>query len=258
MSDWAIETDRLTRDFGAFRAVSEVDLRVPRGCFYGFLGPNGAGKSTMIKMLTGLLRPTAGGARILGRDLHSELIEIKRRIGVVPEGLCLFERLTAREYLMFVGRIHRLDSAVIAHRSAELLEMMELEAQAGALISGYSTGMRKKLGVAAALIHNPELYFLDEPFEGIDAIISRQIRDVLQTVVDRGATVFLTSHILEIVGRLCSHVGIIDQGCLLAQGAVDELQTDGDQRTIEQIFLHVVGADESNPGQLSWLGEQAP
>ena len=253
-ADWAIQTDGLVRDFGSFRAVAGVDLRVPRGCFYGFLGPNGAGKSTTIKMLTGLLRPTAGGAKVLGLDLERDLLAIKRRIGVVPEGLALFERLTAREYLMFVGRMHGLDRETILHRSAELIDLMDLEGAAGSLVAGYSTGMRKKLAVAATLLHAPDVYFLDEPFEGIDAIVSRQIRDALQLVVARGATVFLTSHILEIVDRLCTHVGIIDRGRLIADGPVEDYRKDGQHRTVEEIFLELVGADERKAESLTWLG----
>ena len=248
-----IEVRGLRKQYGHVVAVEDVSFSVGAGELVGLIGHNGAGKSTTIKMLTGLIRPTSGTGLILGHDIWSDMLPIKRRIGVVTEGLSLFEHLTAREYLMFVGRIHRLDRQVITDRSAELIGMMELEEHAGKLVIQYSAGMRKKLAVSAALIHDPDIYFLDEPFEGIDAIVSRQIRDVLQAVVAKGATVFLTSHILEIVERLCTHVGIIDRGCLVAQGAVDDWQHAGSQRTIEEIFLSVVGADESRADQLSWL-----
>jgi len=254
MTAWAIETRGLTRDFGKFRAVDGIDLRVPPGCFFGFLGPNGAGKSTTIKMLTGLLHPTAGDAFILGTDIAADPVAAKQHCGVVPEGLNLFDRLTADEYLTFVGRAHGLDRDTVRKRSAELLELMDLTEVGGSLIGDYSTGMRKKTAMAAALIHNPPVYFLDEPFEGIDAIVSKQIRDALQNVVKHGATIFLTSHVLEIVDRLCTHVGIIHKGKIVAQGAVNELSRGGHEQSVEDIFLSVVGGSDADARELSWLG----
>jgi len=248
----AIETVGLTRRFGDLRAVDGIDLQIERGTFYGFLGPNGAGKSTTIKMLTGLLAPTSGSMRLLGEDLSDPERgrEVKRRIGVVPENLSLFENLTAREYLTFIGRMYLMPPATIRERTAELLVMMGLEGEEKKLALEYSHGMRKKLALAAALLPNPELLFLDEPFEGVDAVASRVLRDTLKRCVERGATVFLTSHVLEIVEKLCSHVGIIAQGKVVHQGAMAELRQNG---SLEERFLQVVGAGLFEPQKLSWL-----
>src|SRR5580704_13403428 len=196
--NWAIETQGLTRTFGAMRAVDGLDLRVERGKFYGFLGPNGAGKSTTIKMLTGLLAPSGGSMCILGENLADpkRALEVKRRIGVVPENLALFDNLTAREYLTFVGRMYLLPRETVRARAGELLQMMGLADEEKKLSVEFSHGMKKKLALAAALIPNPDLLFLDEPFEGVDAVASRTLRDTLKQFVKRGATVFLTSHVL--------------------------------------------------------------
>lgn len=248
----AIETRLLTRFFGSQCAVNQIDIQVARGTFYGFLGPNGAGKSTTIKMLTGLLEPSGGDIRILGFDprQRGESLEIRRRIGVVPEGLALFENLTAKEYLTFVGRMFHLDRETIRHRSGELLNLLGLEREEKKLTLEYSHGMQKKLALAAALLPNPDLLFLDEPFEGVDAVTSRVIRDMLADFVRRGSTVFLTSHVLEIVERLCTHVGIIAQGTLVEQTSLDDLRRD---KTLEQRFLEKVGSPESGLQRLSWL-----
>jgi ABC-2 type transport system ATP-binding protein len=250
----AVETKSLTRDFGSVRAVDGVDLAVPAGSLYGFLGPNGAGKSTTIKCLTGLLRPTAGSMRILGIDPLADPIAVKRRIGVVPEDLALFDRLTAAETLSFVARVHGLDAATTASRSGELLEMMDLAAAGGRLVIDFSHGMRKKLSLAAALIAAPRLLFLDEPFEGIDAVASKQIRELLVSFVSRGGTIFLTSHILEIVERLSTHIGIIAKGRLVAQGSIDELrQSSAAGRSLEELFIAAVGADAKPQASLDWI-----
>jgi ABC-2 type transport system ATP-binding protein len=248
----AIETAGLTRRFDSLCAVDAIDLRVERGTFYGFLGPNGAGKSTTIKMLTGLLAPSAGTMRILGEDVSQpdRALEVKRRVGVVPENLSLFENLTAREYLTFIGRMYLLPRDVIKTRTEELLVMMGLQNEERKLSLEYSHGMRKKLSLAAALLPNPDLLFLDEPFEGIDAVSSRVLRDTLKRVVERGATVFLTSHILEIVEKLCTHVGIVAKGKLVHQESMANLQLHG---SLEERFLAAVGADQVEQQKLSWL-----
>src|SRR5229473_4276156 len=186
----AIETHDLLRVFGQKAAVNHLNLTVQRGEFYGFLGPNGAGKSTTIKMLTGLLRPTAGKVNILGYDLASSSVEIKRRIGVVPEGLALFERLTGAQLLNFVGRMNGLDREVAAERTAELLEFMDLKDSANKLVADYSHGMKKKTALAAAVIHGPAVLFLDEPFEGVDAIAATTLKRLLQRFISHGGTVF--------------------------------------------------------------------
>jgi len=279
----AVETFDLVRRFQDFVAVDNLNLTVRRGSFFGFLGPNGAGKSTTIKMLTGLLAPTSGKIRVLGRDLSAEPLEVKRRIGVVPEDLNLFERLTGAEMLAFTGRMYGLQKAEIAGRAPELLDLMELLSEPKKLIVEYSHGMKKKLALACALIHRPEILFLDEPFEGIDAIASRTLKDLLSRLTARGLTVFLTSHVLEIVERLCSDIAIISQGKLLAAGSLDELrkgiQLEGDSQpagrgqpglvgqqegligehagpiSLEEYFIHIVGGERSAGEEevLQWL-----
>ncbi len=248
----AIETNGLTRCFGDLRAVDGIDLRVEAGKFYGFLGPNGAGKSTTIKMLTGLLIPTSGTMCILGEEVKDpdKAREIKRRVGVVPEVLALFDNLTAREYLTFIGRMYKMPIATVRERCRELLTMMNLDSEEKKLTLEYSHGMKKKLTLAAALIPNPDLLFLDEPFEGVDAVASRVLRDTLKRCVQRGATVFLTSHVLEIVERLCTDVGIIVEGKLVHQGTMDEIRAGG---SLEERFLEAVGSDHIDHQKLSWL-----
>lgn len=253
----AIETHGLTRYFDKACAVDHVNLRVDRGTFYGFLGPNGAGKSTTIKMLTGLLAPSAGEMTVLGHDMRlpASALQVKRRIGVVPEGLALFENLTAREYLTFIGRMHLMPRDTIRSRSDDLLEMLQLSGEIKKLTIEYSHGMKKKLALAAALLPNPDLLFLDEPFEGVDAVTSRVIKDLLHNFVSRGSTVFLTSHVLDIVERLCTHVGIIAHGKLVEQTSLDELRQGS---SLEQRFLEKVGADAAATQPLGWLEAAAP
>ena len=241
MTELAVETVGLCRRFGELNAVDNVNLRVDAGQFFGFLGPNGAGKSTTIKMLTGLLEPTAGRIRILGLDLQSNPVEVKSQIGVVPEGLALFDRLTGPEYLIFAGRMYGLDRVTAAERAQELLDFMGLADRAKTLIVDYSHGMKKKLAMAAAVIHGPKVLFLDEPFEGVDAIAAGTLKAMLNRMIARGATIFLTSHVLEIVERLCSHVAIIHRGGLVAQGSIEELRSgvaarhdDGQKLSLEQ------------------------
>jgi ABC-2 type transport system ATP-binding protein len=225
---------------------------VQPGTFYGFLGPNGAGKSTTIKMLTGLLSPSAGSVAVLGFDMldPSQSLLAKRQIGVIPENLALFDNLTAIEYLIFIGRIHGLSRETIRLRSAEMLELLSLEKETTKLVLEYSHGMRKKLSLAAALLSNPKLLFLDEPFEGVDAVASLTIRDLLSNFVSRGSTVFLTSHVLEIVERLCTHVGIIMNGKLIEQCEMRDIQAIG---SLEQRFLQATGADKLQTPRLNWL-----
>jgi ABC-2 type transport system ATP-binding protein len=249
---FVIQTDQLCRAFGGKLAVDHLNLTVEPGTFYGFLGPNGAGKSTTIKMLTGLLAPTRGAIRVLGHDMldHRASIEVKRQIGVIPENLALFDNLTATDYLTFVGRIHGLERAAIRQRSAELLELLSLDRETKKLAIEYSHGMRKKLSLAAALLANPKLLFLDEPFEGVDAVASLVIRDMLTQFTARGATVFLTSHVLEIVQRLCTHVGIIVKGQLVLQQSMDQLLQ---SRSLEESFLQVAGGENAAVTKLDWL-----
>jgi ABC-2 type transport system ATP-binding protein len=248
----AIETRGLTRRFGDFTAVDNIDLRVENGTFYGFLGPNGAGKSTTIKMLTGLLAPSEGEVLVLGRDMldPKQSLDAKRHVGVIAEDLSLFDNLTAREYLTFVGRMHLLPRETIRQRSEELLNLLGLADEEKKLTLEYSHGMKKKLALAAALLPNPDLLFLDEPFEGVDAITSRIIRDLLAGYVARGSTVFLTSHVLEIVEKLCTHVGIIVKGALVEQASIEKIRQ-GD--TLENRFIQLAGADAIEAPTISWL-----
>jgi ABC-2 type transport system ATP-binding protein len=252
----AIETKQLTRFFGDACAVNAIDLQVERGTFYGFLGPNGAGKSTTIKMLTGLLAPTRGAIRVLDRDVLDprQALEVKRQVGVIPEDLALFDNLTAREYLTFVGRMYLLPRDTIRSRIGELLPLLGLANEEKKLALEYSHGMKKKLALAAALLPNPDLLFLDEPFEGVDAVTSRTIRDLLAGFVARGSTVFLTSHVLEIVEKLCTHVGIIVKGALVEQAPLDTIRQGG---TLEDLFLQRAGADAQATPRLDWLEEKA-
>jgi ABC-2 type transport system ATP-binding protein len=271
----AIETQGLTRRFGELVAVQDVNLSVAPGQFFGFLGPNGAGKSTTIKMLTGLLSASSGRIKILGLDLAQNPVDVKRQIGVVPEGMALFGRLTGAEYLNFVGRMYGLDRETAGKRTAELLDFMQLADQPKTLVTDYSHGMQKKLAMAGAVIHGPRVLFLDEPFEGVDAIASGTLKAMLQRMIARGATIFLTSHVLEIVERLCSHLAIIHRGRLVAQGSLEELRAGveaqaaaalagssseaavpapGEKLTLEEIFLRIVGGTRHADQELSWLG----
>jgi ABC-2 type transport system ATP-binding protein len=251
----AIETHRLSRFFDGFCAVDAIDLRVERGTFYGFLGPNGAGKSTTIKMLTGLLAPSEGQISVLGKNMLDprEALEAKSRMGVIPEDLALFDNLTAREHLTFIGRIHLLPRDTIRTRIGDLLNVLGLEDVEKKLTLEFSHGMKKKLALAAALLPNPDLLFLDEPFEGIDAVTSRTIRDLLHNYVARGSTVFLTSHILEIVEKLCSDVGIIVKGALVDQASLTAIRQTG---SLEDRFLEKAGAQTEAAAKLGWLEEE--
>src|SRR5215510_4941403 len=211
-------------------------------------------------MLTGLLRPTSGQIRILNQDLAANSVAVKSRIGVVPEGLALFERLTGAQLLNFVGRMYGLPREVAAERTAELLEFMDLKDSADTLVADYSHGMKKKTALAAAVIHGPEILFLDEPFEGVDAIAATTLKRLLQRFIVHGGTVFLTSHVLEVVERLCSHIGIIQTGRLVASGSLEELRSgvkiaghDHSPLTLEEIFLQVVGGARQDAEVLSWL-----
>jgi ABC-2 type transport system ATP-binding protein len=250
----AIVTHGLRKAFGEFVAVNGIDLVVPRGSFYGFLGPNGAGKSTTIKCLTGLLRPTGGTFKLLGMDPLSDPVIVKKQVGVVPEDLALFDRLTGAETLSFVGQVHGLDRVESRERSMELLTLMDLIGSANDLVADYSHGMRKKIALSAALLPAPRLLFLDEPFEGIDAIASRQIKDLLTAFVKGGGTIFLTTHILEIVERLCDYIGIIQKGRLVAQGSMTELRAGGvSGQSLEERFMDIVGVSPSALPGLDWL-----
>jgi ABC-2 type transport system ATP-binding protein len=254
MAPLALETTGLRKTFGDLVAVDGIDLAVPTGSFYGFLGPNGAGKSTTIKCLTGLMMPTSGAFKILDIDPRVDPVAVKRRIGVVPEDLALFDRLSGTETLSFVGQVHGLDPAQVRSRADELLTLMDLTKAAGDMVADYSHGMRKKLALSAALLPAPRLLFLDEPFEGIDAVASRQIRQLLLQYVKGGGTIFLTSHILEIVERLCDYIGVIQKGRLVAQGSVADLRAGaGGTKSLEEMFLDLVDTERAAMPAMHWL-----
>jgi ABC-2 type transport system ATP-binding protein len=253
----AIQTHALTRRYGDLTAVDRLDLTVPRGVIFGFLGPNGAGKSTTINMLTSLLPPTAGTATVAGFDIIEDPLEVKRRIGTVPEELSLYERLTAGEHVELVGRLHGLDHAEIERRIPPLLDLLELEDSADKMILDYSHGMRKKTVLACALIHAPEILFLDEPFEGIDPISTKAIKEVLRDMVgQRGTTVFFSTHVMELAERFCDRVGIINKGQLAGVGSIAELRRRAglpDDAPLEDVFIRTVGAEVEDEGLLGWL-----
>jgi ABC-2 type transport system ATP-binding protein len=252
----AVVVQDLVRVFDKKVAVNHLNLRVERGEFFGFLGPNGAGKSTTIKMMVGLLRPTAGSVWVGGVDVWKNPLQARALMGVLPEYLNIYERLSGREFLKFAGHMYGVPEADIRHRSEELLKVLTLADDADKLIVDYSVGMRKKIALAAALIHRPQVLFLDEPFEGIDPVSSRVIRDILQDATRHGTTIFFSSHIMEVVERLCTRVGIINQGMLVAEGTLQELRErakgEGKDATLEDIFLNVIGAGTENHN-LSWL-----
>jgi ABC-2 type transport system ATP-binding protein len=249
MSSPAILVHDLKKFYGTKAAVDGVDLEVPRGSFFGFLGPNGAGKSTTIRMLTGLIPADGGSIEILGLALPQNELEIKRHIGLVPDESLLFDRLTGAEYLEFVGRMYGLERATAIARSRDLMDLFQLQNDRK-IIGEYSKGMRKRVAMAASLIHHPELFLMDEPFEGVDAVGARLMKDILNSQVQRGATIFLTTHVLEVVERLCDRVAIIDRGKIVRSGTLDELRAGGE--SLEDAFVRVVGAEQLTGG-LDWL-----
>ena len=250
----AIVVRGLTKVFRDKKAVDGLTFSVARGRFFGFLGPNGAGKSTTIKMLTGLLRPNAGEVMIEGRPLDTDLLGIKRIIGVLPEELPLYERLTGEEYLHFAGRMYGLGREETRGRTDELLQFLSLNEERSKLIVDYSQGMRKKVALAAALIHSPRVLFLDEPLNGIDPVSGRVVTDLLRRLASKGVTLFFTSHVLDVVERLCDEVAIIDHGRIVAQGTLDEVRAGaGRDASLEDVFLKLVSADLRRE-DLSWIG----
>jgi ABC-2 type transport system ATP-binding protein len=236
--------------------VDGLSFSVARGRFFGFLGPNGAGKSTTIKMLTGLLRPTSGEIVIEGLPLEANLLAVKALIGVLPEELFLYERLTGEEYLHFAGRMYGLPRDETRRRSEELLEFLSLSDERAKLVVDYSQGMRKKLALAAALIHSPRVLFLDEPLNGIDPVSGRIVTDLLSRLARKGVTLFFTSHVLDVVERLCDEVAIIDHGRLIAQGSLQSIREQRElhaSASLEDVFLKLVAADVERR-DLSWIG----
>jgi len=247
----AIAVRDLRKVYDTKVAVDGLTLTVPRGSFFGFLGSNGAGKSTTIRMLTGLIPRNSGSIELLGMEMPADETAIKQRIGLVPDESLLFDRLTGFEFLEFVGRMYSLPRELSIQRAGELMELFELSRERRTLIAEYSKGMRKRVAMAASLIHKPELFLMDEPFEGVDAVGARLMKDILQDQVRHGATIFLTSHVLEVVERLCDHAAIIHEGKIVAEGSMAELRSGSE--TLEEVFVRTVGADRAYE-RLEWLG----
>jgi ABC-2 type transport system ATP-binding protein len=253
-----VELVGLRRTFGDKVAVDALDLAVYPGEFFAFLGPNGAGKSTTIKMTAAMLKPTGGVARVFGIDAATHPLAVKRRVGMLPEEVQLYERLTPLETLDFQGSLYGLRKDEIATRSTEMLDLLEFAVtDRRKMIIDFSMGMRKKIALACALLHAPRLLFLDEPFNGIDAVTTRAIKSVLQEAVLRGVTIFFSSHILEQVERLCSRIGVIDRGRLRALGTLAELRVVaglGPDASLEDVFVKLVGGDRPGAKSLGFLG----
>jgi ABC-2 type transport system ATP-binding protein len=251
----AIQIRDLRKAYGSFVAVDGLTLSVPRRSFFGFLGPNGAGKTTTIRMLTGLAIPTSGTVEVFGLRMPEDALEIRRQIGIVPDDSLLFDHLTGYEYLQFVGRMYGLARPIARDRAAELLQLFELDQEEHKLAGEYSKGMRKRLAMGAALIHRPRLFLMDEPFEGVDAVGARLMKNILTEQVHRGATVFLTSHVLEVVERLCDRVAIINKGRMVMEGDMAEVRAraEGGSTHLEDIFVRVVGGERPGSEVLDWL-----
>jgi ABC-2 type transport system ATP-binding protein len=246
----ALHFDNVTKRFGETVAVDSLTLSVEPGAFVGLLGRNGAGKSTSIKMATGLMQPTSGRVIVFGQALHADAIEVRKRIGVMPEDMALLDLLSGEQYLRFVGRMYGLEDAGIDQRTAELFDTLDLRPGPGTVVGDYSFGMKKKLSLCAALIHSPKLVFLDEPFEGIDALTNRTIKDILSMLQKRGVTLVLTTHILEVVEKICPTIAIIDNGKLQGFGTLESLRQG--HGSLEEYFVSLVGAGEKKV-DLSWL-----
>jgi ABC-2 type transport system ATP-binding protein len=254
MSEPAIEVRGLRKSFGEKEAVAGIDLSIAAGSLAGLVGPNGAGKTTSLSMMTGLLRPDAGQVVIRGLDVWADPVAAKAAIGVVPAEAMLFERLSGEETLEYAGRLRGLPAAEARSRAAQLLEVLDLTADARRLVADYSTGMRKKTMLGCALIHNPSVLFLDEPLEGVDPISADVIRRLLMRLAESGATVLFSSHVMELVEQVCDHVSVIDKGKIVATGTTAQVQGG---KTLQQAFVDLVGAKAGEEEGLSWLGSSS-
>jgi ABC-2 type transport system ATP-binding protein len=254
MGEPAIEVRGLRKSFEKKEAVAGVDLDIAAGSLAGLVGPNGAGKTTTLSMMTGLLRPDSGRIVIKGLDVWADPVAAKAVIGVVPAEARLFERLSGEEVLEYAGRLRGLPAAEARSRAAQLLEVLDLAADAKRLVADYSTGMRKKASLGCALIHNPSVLFLDEPLEGVDPISADVIRRLLTRLVGTGATVLFSSHVMELVEQVCDHVSVIDKGRILATGTTDEVRGG---KTLQQAFIDLVGTRAKNQEGLTWLGSSS-
>ena len=245
----ALEIRGLVKRFGGNVAVSGVDLSVPAGSFFGLVGPNGAGKTTTLSMATGLLRPDAGSVWIHGVDVWGDLIAAKRLVGILSDGVRLFDRLTGAQLVMYAGLLSGMQRDVVQARTADLLQLLDLESAGGTFVVDYSAGMTKKIALACALVHAPRLLVLDEPFESVDPVSAANIRDILQSFVASGGTVIVSSHVMDLVQRMCDRVAVIADGRVLASGTVDEVRAGS---TLEDRFVELVGGRRSGEGP-EWL-----
>lgn len=253
--DIALEARGLVKRFGTKTAVDNLDLVVPTGSWFGVVGPNGAGKTTTIRMIVGLLRPDQGTITVQGLPVWPDPTEVKKLVGVLPDDLRLFERLTGEELLVYIGLLRRLDRPAVLARAEQLLDVLGLSDAANDLVADYSTGMRKKVALAAALLHSPSVLILDEPFESVDPVSSKVIVDVLQHYRSTGGTIVFSSHVMDTVQRLCDHVAIVSSGHVVRAGSVDELTMDATVR-LEDVFINAVGANAANAtSTLDWLGQ---
>ncbi|MFJ2866320.1 ABC transporter ATP-binding protein [Kitasatospora sp. NPDC087314] len=247
----AVSIQGLWKHFGGQPAVAGLSLELPAGAFIGLVGPNGAGKTTTLSMVTGLLRPDQGTVLIHGGDVWADPVAVKARIGILPEGLRMFERLSGRELLQYNGRLRGLPGTEVDRRAEELLAVLDLARDADKLVADYSTGMRKKIGLAAALLHNPDVLFLDEPFEGVDPVSAQTIRGVLKRYAAAGSTVVFSSHVMELVEQLCDWVAVVNAGRVIAHGPLDAVR---DGRSLHEAFLGLIGVREDDGQALGWLG----
>jgi ABC-2 type transport system ATP-binding protein len=245
----ALSLRGLWKRFGEKVAVAGIELDVPAGSFFGLVGPNGAGKTTSLSMATGLLRPDAGTAHVLGTDLWANPDETRRLLGVLPDGVRLFDRLTGAQLLTYAGLLRGLDRVTVAERTEDLLRAMDLVAERDTFVVDYSAGMTKKIALASAMIHAPRVLVLDEPFEAVDPVSAANIRDILHAYVDDGGTVVVSSHVMDLVQRMCSHVAIIAGGRVLASGTTDEVRAG---ESLEDRFVALVGGRKESEG-LAWL-----
>jgi ABC-2 type transport system ATP-binding protein len=246
----ALRLERLFKRFGKTIAVDHIDLAVPAGSFFGLVGPNGAGKTTSLSMAVGLLRPDGGIATIFGADVWADPVRAKRLTGVLPDGMSLPERLTGAELLTYTGLLRGLSKQTVAQRAEELLAVLELDDARNRLVIDYSAGMRKKIGLATALLHAPKLLVLDEPFEAVDPVSAATIRTILRRFVASGGAVVLSSHVMALVEQLCTHVAVITRGRVVATGPVSEVRGD---TSLEEAFVHIVGGRTGGAEGLSWL-----
>ncbi len=242
-----IETINLTKNYGNLTAVKNLNLTVNAGEIYGFLGPNGAGKTTTIKMICGLLKPTKGRVKIDGIDISESPIEAKSKIGLIPDTPNVYPKLTGREFLYFIADIYDVQREVAVKRAEEIFEMFDLKDKADELIETYSHGMKQKIVIGAALVHDPSVIILDEPTVGLDPKSAKLVKDLLRALASKGKTVFMSTHILEIAERMCDKVGIINEGTLIAEGTIDELRKKAKDETadLEKLFLELTGGEDT-------------